>query len=81
MLSITNKTPNGVAISAVYTADAFRGRGYASNAVAAASQRELDLGRKFCTLVADREPSAAIRIYQRVGFRRLREHLLVDLER
>jgi hypothetical protein len=81
MVAEANKTPNSVSISGVYTPDAFRNRGYASNAVAAATQNALDAGRKFCALVADREMATPMRIYRNVGYEPLRDHLLIDLAR
>ena len=79
VVAVSGKTPNGVRISAVYTPEQFRNRGYASNAVAGVSQIALDAGCKFCVLFADREPSTPMRIYQNLGYRRLREHLVIDL--
>jgi GNAT superfamily N-acetyltransferase len=81
MVAEANKTPNSVSISGVYTPDAFRNRGYASNAVAGATQRALDRGCKFCALFADRELATPMRIYRSVGYRPLRDHLYVDLVR
>jgi GNAT superfamily N-acetyltransferase len=81
MVAEANKTPNSVSISGVYTPDAFRNRGYASNAVASATQRALDRGCKFCALFADRELATPMRIYRSVGYRPLRDHLYIDLVR
>jgi len=81
MVAEANRTPNSVSISGVYTPGAFRKRGYASNAVAAATQHALDAGCKFCALVADREMATPIRIYRSVGYEPLRDHLLIDLAR
>jgi GNAT superfamily N-acetyltransferase len=81
MVAEANRTPNSVSISGVYTPDEFRNRGYASNAVAGATQLALDRGRKFCALFADRELATPMRIYRSVGYRPLRDHLYIDLER
>lgn len=81
VVAVSGRTPNGARISAVYTPEASRNRGYASNAVAAATQHALDGGCKFCVLFADRESSTPMRIYQNIGYRRLREHLVIELER
>jgi hypothetical protein len=69
-------TPNGTRINAVYTPDEFRNRGYASNAVAAVSAGALARGNHFCVLFAEPEPG---RIYERLGYRPLREHLIVEI--
>ena len=80
MVAAANKTPNSVSISGVYTPHEFRNRGYASNAVAGATQLALDRGCKFCALFADRELVTPMRIYRSVGYRPLRDHLYIDLE-
>jgi GNAT superfamily N-acetyltransferase len=81
MVAEANKTPNSVSISGVYTPDAFRNRGYATNAVAGATQRALDRGCKFCALFADRELATPMRVYRSVGYQSLRNHLYIDLLR
>ena len=78
MVAEANKTPNSVSFSGVYTPDEFRNRGYASNAVAGATQLALDRGRKFCALFADRELATPMRIYRSVGYRPLRDHLYIE---
>jgi GNAT superfamily N-acetyltransferase len=77
-VAVAGHTPNGARISAVYTPE-HRGRGYASNAVAGVSQRVLDGGAAFLTLVSEREPAQAARIYRAVGFEPVREQVVVDL--
>jgi uncharacterized protein len=81
VVSVSGNTPRGVRLSAVYTPDAFRGRGYASNAVAAVSRQALASGADFCVLFADRDPSQPARIYRAIGYRPIRDHLVVDLVR
>lgn len=81
IVTVSGNTPRGVRISGVYTPVAFRGRGYASNAVATASAMALDAGADFCVLFADREPAQPARIYRAIGYRPIRDHLWVDLIR
>jgi GNAT superfamily N-acetyltransferase len=81
VVSVSGNTPRGVRLSAVYTPDSFRGRGYASNAVAAVSRKALATGADFCVLFADREPSQPARIYRAIGYRPIRDHLVIDLVR
>lgn len=61
-------TPNGVRIGFVYTPPADRGRGYASAAVAEASQRALDNGYEFCCLYTDLSNPTSNNIYQKIGY-------------
>ena len=81
VLAMSGRTPNGRRVSAVYTPDEFRRNGYAANAVAAACETALADGSSFCVLFADREPSQPSRIYRRVGFEPVENHLVVDLIR
>lgn len=68
MTGIAGPTPNGIRINNVYTPPEFRGRGYASNLVAAVSQRILDSGRKFCFLFTDTANPTSNKIYQQIGY-------------
>jgi predicted GNAT family acetyltransferase len=64
-----NPPSAGVArIGPVYTPKRFRGRGYASAAVAAVSQLILDQGARVC-LFTDQANPVSNRIYQRIGYR------------
>lgn len=69
MAGVTRPTPHGIAVSFVYTPAGLRGRGYASNCVAALSQRLLDQGYQFCTLFTDLANPISNDIYQRIGYR------------
>jgi GNAT superfamily N-acetyltransferase len=62
------ETPNGTRIGPVYTPPELRGRGYASNLVAAVSQAQLDAGRRFCFLFTDLANTTSNKIYQRIGY-------------
>jgi predicted GNAT family acetyltransferase len=64
----TGRTPNGVRINSVYTPPQHRGRGYASNLVAALTQEMLDEGRKFCFLYTDAANPTSNKIYQQIGY-------------
>ena len=64
-------TPRGIRIGGVYTAPESRGRGYASALVADLTQLQLDRGRAFVYLYADRANPTSNSIYQRLGYRRV----------
>jgi GNAT superfamily N-acetyltransferase len=68
MVGAVRDTPNTTGIGAVYTPPQFRGRGYASVAVATLSQRLLDNGRRGCFLYTDLANPTSTAIYQRVGY-------------
>jgi len=61
-------TPHGIRISAVFTPPERRRRGYASALVAAASQEQLDGGRRFCFLFTDLGNPTSNHIYQEIGY-------------
>jgi predicted GNAT family acetyltransferase len=61
-------TPNGIRIGPVYTPSVLRGHGYASAVTAAASQAQLDQGRRFVFLFTDLANPTSNRIYQRIGY-------------
>jgi uncharacterized protein len=61
-------TPHGIRVGPVYTPPELRGRGYASNLVAEASQLQLDGGRQFVFLFTDLANPTANRIYQSIGY-------------
>ena len=61
-------TPNGAAISWVYTPPEFRGRGYATSVVAELSKAILDGGKSFCCLFADAANPASCSIYRKLGY-------------
>jgi predicted GNAT family acetyltransferase len=68
MTGVSGRTPTGVRIGPVYTPVAARNRGYASNLVAEATQRELDDGRQFVFLFTDLANPTSNHIYQAIGF-------------
>jgi predicted GNAT family acetyltransferase len=76
--STTGQTPNGIRVGAVYTPPEHRGQGYATACVAAVSQAELDVGRRWCFLFTDLANPISNRIYRRIGYEPVRD---VDIYR
>ena len=68
MAGVTGPTPHGIRVGAVYTPPEYRKRGYASALVAAASQAQLDAGRRFCFLFTDLANPTSNHIYQEIGY-------------
>jgi uncharacterized protein len=68
LVGVGGETPNGIRIGPVYTPPEQRGRGYASNLTAAASQDQLDQGRRFCFLFTDLANPTSNHIYQAIGY-------------
>lgn len=62
------ETPNGIRIGPVYTPPERRGRGYATSLTAAATQDQLDRGRRFVFLFTDLANPTSNRIYRSIGF-------------
>jgi predicted GNAT family acetyltransferase len=60
--------PIGARIGPVYTPPERRGRGFATALVAAASQQQLDAGRRACYLHTDLANPTSNGIYQRIGY-------------
>ena len=71
---------NGIAIGLVYTPPDQRGRGYASNCVAALSQQLLDSGWKFCCLFTDLANPTSNKIYRNIGYRMIAENKHIRFE-
>ncbi len=69
MTAVAGPTPHGIRINHVFTPRPWRGRGYASNLVAAVSQRMLDGGRRHCFLNTDLSNPTSNKIYQEIGYR------------
>jgi predicted GNAT family acetyltransferase len=68
MAATSRPTERSITINLVYTPDAFRGKGYASNCVAALSQMQLDIGFAYCTLFTDLSNPTSNSIYQKIGY-------------
>jgi uncharacterized protein len=79
MASISGYTPNGLRVSAVFTPEAHRHRGYASNTVATLAQRTLDSGRDYSVLFAESHHVATQRVYERIGYRHTHATVVVEL--
>jgi predicted GNAT family acetyltransferase len=70
MLGVTPAVAGVVRIGPVYTPPEFRRRGYAGNAVAAASRRALATDARRCMLFTDLTNPTSNKIYAEVGYRR-----------
>lgn len=69
MAAVARPTLHGITVNLVYTPPEQRGRGYASNCVAAVSLRMLDGGYQFCTLFTNLANPTSNDIYQQIGYR------------
>lgn len=78
MLGAVRDTPNTTGVAAVYTPPQFRGRGYASIAVATLSRQLLDAGRTSCFLYTDLANPVSNAVYRRVGYEPLYD--VVDIQ-
>lgn len=81
MCQASGRTPRGIRIGAVYTPPEQRRRGYASAITAAASQDQLDQGRRWCFLFTDLANPTSNRIYQAIGYRSIRDVLVIRFDR
>jgi predicted GNAT family acetyltransferase len=80
LAGFTGPTPNGMRVVLVYTPPEQRGRGYASNLVAALSQHLLDSGRTFCFLYTDLANPTSNKIYRDIGYRQICEQARMVFE-
>jgi len=69
MVGAGGETPNGIRIGPVYTPPELRARGYATSLTAAATQDQLDRGRRFCFLFTDLANPTSNKIYEAIGYR------------
>lgn len=67
-------TRHGATVNSVYTPPELRGKGYASNCVAALSQFVLDSGKRFATLFTDLANPTSNSIYQKMGYKHLLDY-------
>ena len=75
----TRPTKNNITVNFVYTPKEERKKGYASNCVAALSQRMLDEGYKTTTLYTDLANPTSNKIYQEIGYEQIAESVLIFL--
>jgi uncharacterized protein len=68
LAGVTGPTPNGIRVGPVYTPPADRGHGFASAVTAAASQQQLDQGRRFVFLFTDVTNPTSNKIYRAIGY-------------
>jgi predicted GNAT family acetyltransferase len=68
MAGVTGPTPHGIRVGPVYTPPSDRGHGFASAVTAAASQAQLDQGRRFVFLFTDLTNPTSNKIYQAIGY-------------
>lgn len=73
LLATTRPVSRVISIASVYTPPELRGQGYASRSVAALSQHLLDSGWQRCSLFTDLSNPTSNSIYQRVGYRPVRD--------
>jgi hypothetical protein len=66
--AVTRRTPWSSSVGLVYTPPPLRARGFASAVVAGLSQRELDAGQAYCSLLADLANPTSNRIYAAIGY-------------
>jgi uncharacterized protein len=83
MASWGGRTPNGIRVGPVYTPPELRGRGYATALTAELSQQLLggrlfEGGRRFCFLYTDLANPTSNAIYERIGYRRVCDSLMVS---
>lgn len=66
----------GAAVTFVYTPPESRGRGYATSCVSALTHTIFARGKTFASLFADSANMTSSRVYQRIGYRHLRDFQL-----
>lgn len=77
----TRPTTHNITVNFVYTPKEARKKGYASNCVAALSQRMLDEGYKTTTLYTDLANPTSNKIYQEIGYEQIMESVLIFIEK
>ena len=81
MCGVGGATPHGIRIGPVYTPRELRNHGYASACVAAASQAQLDAGRRYCFLFTDLANEGANPMFASVGYEEIRDFAIYAFER
>jgi predicted GNAT family acetyltransferase len=80
MVAWARETRSGCSINAVYTPAPYRGRGYATAAVATLSDTLLKAGRRFCCLYTDVANPTSNSIYAKIGYRPIRDDVEIAFE-
>ena len=73
MVGYGRPTRSGMTVAPVYTPPALRGRGYASACTAAVTRQLLESGRRFVSLYTDLANPTSNSIYQKIGYRPVRD--------
>ena len=71
-------TQHGIVVTGVYTPPACRNRGYATACVASLSRLLLGEGYGYCALYADLANPVSNHVYQKIGYRPVRESIVYD---
>ncbi|MFL6111082.1 MAG: GNAT family N-acetyltransferase, partial [Catenulispora sp.] len=80
MAGVTQPAGGTARIAPVYTPSALRGRGYAGAVTAELSRRTRDAGHEV-VLFTDLDNPTSNALYQRIGYREVRDYVIVQLER
>ena len=80
MTGSSGPTPNGIRIGPVYTPPEDRGHGYATSLVAAVSREQLSRGRIFCFLHTDLANPTSNAMYQRIGYERVCDSMVLAFD-
>ena len=79
LIAVSGLTENCARVSAVFTPREFRGNGYASIAVAEVTQKLLESGKKYVTLLVDKHDPRVMRIYERLGYEKIGSKVNISL--
>lgn len=74
----TRQLAGMVRVGPVYTPQSLRGRGYAAAVTAQVCRRALDVGAREVVLFADLGNPTSNALYQRLGFRTVADHAVLD---
>jgi len=78
---LRRKMKYGKCISAVYTPQEERKKGYAYNLVYRVSKKQLDEGDKYCVLYTDDANSISNHVYEKIGYKRMEDWENLDFEK
>ncbi len=80
MASLIRETPNGKAISHVFTPKEYRKKGYATSLTKTLSEWVLDNGYSFTCLFADKKNATTNFIYQKIGYKFLADYAKIQFD-